>query len=572
MQQPEIDSSQDVVDALGITVERTTRTGERWCPPADGERLRRIVMKRGEKLGHLIQQAMRLLRLMQRADPRGYEYFLYAGFWPLQERQFALRLRKAFDVGRLQGIARLEANGSVTFLEREMNSGETRFNLSFTQMPLIAAGIDAIGNMLGHQLGVRCADLMQPACRRSALDVGKEISAAVLDWLHPRLAPQHHLRQQAHVRTYHREMLEARGVTRAPRHDDVDDGFIADFWISCGSTLDIDGFKLFRNSARKAVRYRSALREAEAERSVLGARSILVSKSDEDAPGTIDPDRLAMPASDDDGPAHANPLAETREDWTSPFEVLLAPPCDRVKWLSSGTGPADTKGGKKKKRKGRDVLVLRQLVGESDRDEASPVAPSIFFQEPPDPRFFRTVLRFSCFGDMQRRLAGAGEDDDEDGAVPADYARLADWYGGTAADIRTTIGAAAWSLMKRGSGKGALLARYLEPAGNGATRDLELARCYKNVERQGFRQKYADDLADPAYGEALEEGAASVVILHRCASHFVDWCRRHDLARLFEEDLAVFAPRLREMYCKEETAEHPAARIRCGAHLSPGGS
>src|SRR5690606_8146662 len=106
----------------------------------------------------------------------------------------------------------------------------------------------------------------------------------------------------------------------------------------------------------------------------------------------------------------------------------------------------------------------------------------------------------------------------------------------------------------------------------GRVLERELARCYKANDRQGFRQKHADDLADPAYGEALAAGAEAMIALHGHAAGFADWCRRQDLARIYEDDFAIFAPRLAAIYGKgREAAVSETASGGAGGQDGTGG-
>lgn len=549
------DLSQDLVDALGLATERETLSGGLWCSLECGKALRKAVLVRGKALNGILMQAMRLMRLMEHADPKGYAAFLYLKLPALSKTAFAHNLGKAIAAGRLNAIVEPAGEDKLRFLESEMAVGDQAFDLTFGRMPLIGAFIDAVHNMLGFDhVAQCCADILGPDCLRPASGVANDLKRELLDWLKPRMARDHHERQAALIRGY----LVGAGKTR---HADIDDETVLDFWVFCGSRqTEIDGFRLFRNATRHVLAYRSSLRVVETEREALRAKSVSMGYEDAES-GGIDLDRLAV-GGDDDADWAAPLFDQVNDDWVSPLETLATSPCDRIKWIFKD-----------------DAKILRHLVGEEhspdESDRALRVAASVFADEPPNPAFYRTVLRFSCFGAMQLMVSRTGNGKETSSDLD-DYANLAEWHRKKADDILKAAAAAAFSLIHRGDPAGLALALYIDPKRTGAalqempdtgnivslTGDqlaptarlpgasgraiLEtLEKYYKKVERDGFKQS---QITDPVVGEGLAAGASAIETLHTHVRQYVDWCGHQDLSVIFEEDLAIFKARFEEMY------------------------
>jgi len=159
-------NAQDVAEALAITLEREGTSGALWCPPGDGETLRRWVTDRTAALGTGIRRAVRLARLMAVADGRDYVRFLYVRLPALRARLFHAALQEAAVQGRLDRSVAVLLDNCVHLREPavapEAEAGGV-FEIDFTQMPRLAALLDFLHNALGFAV---VADLLAPLLKR----------------------------------------------------------------------------------------------------------------------------------------------------------------------------------------------------------------------------------------------------------------------------------------------------------------------------------------------------------------------------------------------------------------------
>jgi len=436
-------NAQDVAEVLAITLEREDTSGAPWCPPGDGETLRRWVTDRSAALGTGIRRVVRLARLMAVADGRDYTRFLYVRLPTLRARLFRAALQEAAVQGRLDRNVVVLLDDCVHLLEPavapEAEAGGV-FEIDFTQMPRLAALLDFLNNALGFSV---VADLLAPLLERpvparSATDVARALHAALNAWLSERLESPNHMLRAQRMKSF----LAGRGRV-AP--DAVDDEAILSFWIAVSEAKEegIDGFRLYRSAAAAMLRYRQALRDAATARFL------------EDSLGRGDDAADAQYAGD---PAEAG-----IEPWQSPVRTLTRPPTSRVKWLN----------GKEQH------LLLNYLGGpgddadlQSSKDDEEAIAwkSGLAGVDRFDLSFLMTLLRADVFGAVQAsivaRLRKRAEPVD---AITQAMTALADSTYDTQAaayvsvrdQLRLECMAAVAALMGAGQAEAIILMQYL---------------------------------------------------------------------------------------------------------------
>src|SRR6202012_2858127 len=252
------------------------------------------------------------------ADGRAdYIRFLYERVGSLRGRQFRPVLERGAAEGRLpKSFVPLTENGVLLHEAALTPQGapQDAFEIDFVQMPRLAALLDITHNALGFTV---VADLLAPllpktgAPKSSADEVARGLQAAFNAWLSERLESNNHILQAQQLRSF----IANRGRL-AP--ETVDDETVLSFWIKAAETSEaerIEGFRLYRTVAVAMLRYRSALRDAIAERQL------------EDALG-----RGFEPAND----SFINEQVDARGDpWRSPLRTLYRPPANDVKWLNA---------------------------------------------------------------------------------------------------------------------------------------------------------------------------------------------------------------------------------------------
>lgn len=544
MTRSEIPANTEVLDALATTVERETAGGALWCPAATGAWLRRAILTRDRSLPGLARRAVRLARAMEFAAPfGGYAAFLYR----------LPTLRRDILSEALAQAARRGAFGSVLELDRsvlrftEIAMSPPRggaFELDLTVLPLVAAYLDALHNMLGFST---VAEILCPALstrpEATAEETGAALHAALIGWLRQRLAPEHHDRQCLALR----RRLTARGIDR---HDQVDDAAVLAVWLAEGvDETSIDGFRMFRSAARLVLAYRRAMRLAEEERSSgSGALSL-----------------------GEDGDAGEISLEEVESAvdfgrFRSPLAVLATPPCDRVKWLTAA-----------------DTAVLAGFLDtmpETEASEGPPEEGSLFAGDPPDPRLSLTVLRTHVFGSEQARLSEKlrrGQVPDTARQPEDDYTMVLAAMRQREDTLRVLILATAHVLIRNGrvqgigltvdlapkaikglsrqlleagvpaSGLTSALAKAIDDSRDGEVRALagSMSAAYRSVNRAGFRPA---DTADADMIEALDLGAPWLPRLKEQIGRIVASLSRRDLGRDFQSDAETFAGAFDRLY------------------------
>jgi hypothetical protein len=558
--------SQEFVDALLLTTEREAVNGELWCPLDEGELLKRLIANRSREIGGLLRQAVRIFRLMARASERGYLDFLYVRLLSLRGRFFEQQIDMAWAQGRLIGIVRpterviaRQIVKGVLFEESEMAAASKAFQLDFGQMPRAAAFIDVLHNMLGFPTMARlCEDILGPRCHATAEEVahllGKELNA----WLHEHTVSDHYIRQARVIRNF------LISTTRLNKNEDIDtdsidDQAIIEFWEEQVATdSGVDGFRLYRSAAQKVIAYRDALNVAATEENFLTAVGLSESS---DEVWTVNLNAL-----------EASPLDVGR--WVSPLAILLTSPAERVKWLFD-----------------KQREILRDLLpdGPSESDDSldddgeAHANKALFSGSPPDPRFFRTLARYSYFGKLQTGLVDQAKKGVPPSRLPKEngYEVLRDRYLAIADQLEIVAAATAWALLLRRHPAGVTLAHAIDPAavegfapglaeapfegiiflppnvealarrfaehidlpGNAVGARLRAAS--RKVKREGFRPV---DSSNPQIGEGLAAGADAILAVVREVRKMCDWLARPTTAAEFTSDLALFRACFQAMY------------------------
>src|SRR5262249_43998126 len=132
------------------------------------------------------------------------------------------------------------------------------FEISFVQMPRLAALLDVLHNALGF---TAVADLMAPllpkagAPTSSADEAARALQAAFNAWLGERLDSTNHILQAQQIRKF----IAGRGRL-VP--ENVDDEAILLFWLQSAEAAageQIEAFRIYRTTAAAMLRYKQAL-------------------------------------------------------------------------------------------------------------------------------------------------------------------------------------------------------------------------------------------------------------------------------------------------------------------------
>lgn len=442
MRAPLTQAAQEVAEALAIMSERTVADGSPWCPPRDADLVQRWVTDRGRELGGGIRRAVRLARLLAAADG-SYLQFLHVRIPTLRARNFKAALQAAAAAGRLpRAVATLGPSG-VHFHEASLAPANAiGFDVDFAQMPRLAALLDVLHNALGF---AAVEDLLKPVLAPGAPsvhadEVARRLHATFNRWLSERLESPHYIRQAQKMRAF----LAGRGPVEP---DAIDDEAILAFWASVAAMpgdSETEGFRLYRSSARAMLRYRRALRDAEAYRQI-------------GMPLNLEDHLRRQP----DG--HSAAVAV--EAWQSPLRALATRPASAVKWLTK-----------------RERLWLINYLGGPHPDREEPeyeppeaaelpaVETGLSDAERFDLRFVRTLLRADVFGPVQsnlvaalrRRLAPAAAIGQALAqAGDAAYGACAASYGEVGEQLRLECLAALMPLLQAGAPEALHLVSYL---------------------------------------------------------------------------------------------------------------
>ena len=186
------------------------------------------------------------------------------------------------------------------------------------------------------------------------------------------------MRQAQRMRTF----LATRGRVSP---DAVDDEAILLFWMTAAVATDndrIDGFRLYTSAASAMLRYRQALRDANAARQLEASLGL----GQDTAAGELALERLVE--------------RETGiEPWQSPLRALASLPANRVKWLTR-----------------KEQARLRHYLGGPAGEEAAqeqggegepgPWQGGLAGDERFDLRCWLTLLRADVFGAAQASIVG----------------------------------------------------------------------------------------------------------------------------------------------------------------------
>ncbi|MCU0731383.1 MAG: hypothetical protein MUE84_07325 [Hyphomonas sp.] len=535
--------------------------GEAWCPPETARTIAAILAGRGPRMNGLVRQAVRLKRLVARADGVRGERFLYVGLRRLTAGAFAGLIGAARDRGALAGVVNVQDQG-VVFLEAAMGSGTKTFDLGFRQMAAAAALLDILANALGYRaVEAFFEPITGQVCKQEAEQVAKAITSALHEWLEDKLESEHFARQERAMAQF----LKARGEVNA---DAVGNEAILDIWrwmtgeagLHPDSAPTVDGFRGYRAAARRMLVYRAALEDRALELKLEGARRF---------------GEFERPEAVND--VETDALPGLSESALSPLAVLLSPPADAVKWFRNKDDAAFV-----------GDLVPAEQHGLDDDTADADESDALFIHREPDPRLFRTFLRYATFGRVQASLSQAARTGRP--AAQDDHRRL---YG-QLAERTTAIQAAleevelatAHVLLELGRPEGLLIAKSFDPtamqeivngpvgarlAGRLARGDAvaiaELARAvmasggafgkaaktaYGRVARAGFRQRDRDD---SAITEALAAGVESLGQLRRLLGKVQTWLAHSNTEAMNAADYAIFDARFRALF---ETPGHRA--------------
>lgn len=568
---------QEFLDAIRSTRQRTDRDGESWCSQSDSLALERAFGNWAvdRRLAGLVHQAVRLIRVLERLDRRGYLGFVYFGLHKPRPGSFRHAIGQACADGRLAGIVEIghastrskddsqpsPDGAGVVFLEPAMGVDKGPFVIEFGQMPRIVAFIDICHNMLGVTVVEQMvAPLTGPTCTASAGTVAKTFADTLRAWISARTASEYHSRLANVIRAY----LERREISTSA---EIDDRIILDFWCE-DETVEVDGLRTFRSVARYCLTFRRAAFDVEQFGRARFAESDF-SRITED---------------------HVDVTATDENVWVSPLLRLAEPPSDRVKWiideeqvdfLTTYFSRVDRKALQRRRKRAATDDGERERDDEAD---ATPTIPCLFGAHRPDPTFLKTALRYHHFGAVQDFLAnttakrtGNRSPLDEETARYAHSRALAR---AVLDELEIAIGATAWILLQAGHHIGLLTAATLDSApvaafaketaaarradipvlGGGQSlarlflrrletndvafrRRLESAR--KSIKRQGFRP---GDEADPVMIEALAAGAPVLIDLVAEVRRIARHLDRLDVEAHFERDVAIFHGRFLRMY------------------------
>lgn len=537
-------------EVLAATIEQQGFAGGSedilWCPPEAARELSRVLAMRD--LYGITLQAVRLLRAMQHADPRGYLGFIYMNprLHALRSGFFRNSFRHVISMGRLDGIVVLATTGDgIQFLEQQTALKDTTFDIAFGQMPLITAFLHlAYLALTPENFDEICAPVISAQMTCNADDVAAVLRTKLLEWIKPHLETEHHTRQATALHRYC-----ARRNLKGP--ESIDNDTIFDFWKSHCEISSVEGFRKFRNAAHRVMVYRRAWMDSRIEQNIMEAASIGAAASETGDGGVVDLERSQL-----------EPLEPA--EWVSPLTVLATPPCQNAAWITQ-----------------TDRNFIAHLVADPKLIDGTAVetkeARSLFANEPPIERFFRTLLRFTFFGALQGVMIKGG-----DKGPYADFLDVSRHLARVEANVRKTVGHGARVLAERNHPTGHRAIIYLFPdvrrtfddcVGDPASMlkkafDLQeiiledgktIARRLRSmtVDRAGLSK---EDIKDQESEDAFSKGLDAVLAVHRHIDKYRSWLARQDLAHLFEEDTRLFIPVLQCLYGGEHSGSQPSGR------------
>ncbi len=308
--------------ALSGVVQATTPNGRPWCPPEVADQLITTIALRDKSLVAAMQGVVRLARLLEHTSDGGLIAALYGqnsskGDLPqLSRGAFRRHIESAVVRGRLPSAAFAVEGNRVVCLEAELatETGGVRQPavLPFAHMPLQGALLAVLNEALGFPAVVLHLDgvLGQGPPSSPAYAIANALLRDFDAWLTVNLNTAHHMRQ---VRTM-RRFLSSQGRFHSTA---IDDGIILEFWGTQAENGSEDGFRLFKEAARKMIALRDMISRIEIEHSeaIAGNLDVIGERGEHEATSSA-----AMGLVSD-------------AEWQSPLAGLLAPPADRVRWL-----------------------------------------------------------------------------------------------------------------------------------------------------------------------------------------------------------------------------------------------
>ncbi len=402
----------DLVDVLNALAERQETPG--WLRVAD--KTRRQIVNRAKELDHSFQSVARFIRLAALVSPRAYVEFAYSPAFTVQ--RFKGLTHRAVASGRLSPHAVRVDSAGVRLMESGLAIGPGRdgFGLTFKQMVECAALLEVLHNTIGYS---EVADLITPLTGRdlgaaSANEIGKALRARFNEWLRPHLESGHRRAQMGAIVEYLKEL----GVMRP---DGINDDVIYRFWrnraelwrkksveieqeaTSPGDGGDdqadrresIEGFRLYRSTATRVLRFRQALEDAYVERAATES-ALAIGSGDER--GIVNVDHIGIsPSPDDDDGRLIGGLSDPSggDNWLPPLAELQRAPSSRIKWL-------------KKTEAARLVAYLGDWSENGDdaltEEEVAERSGALMAGRPFDLALTRTLVRAEVFGDAQARI------------------------------------------------------------------------------------------------------------------------------------------------------------------------
>jgi hypothetical protein len=404
----------ELASILADLKERSGPDGQLWCSPRDAAALTRHITDRTEEFGTIFSGVARFAYLAARASPRGYFDFVYqpllrANMFKsacIRARQKAMLSSAHFEVSEL----------AVRFLEQPMMraaaSGLEPFDLTYAQMPRLAAFLDILHNSLGYAVVSEVVASLSDGRKAAggAAAAAKELRSKFNAWLQPRLESTH---RRTQAKTIHAFLASRHALLP----EKIDDDVILSFWQERAAdwrarmikahasyaseperraqslhTLEKaasdEGFRLFRSAVRVLLRYRAALEAAIHERAEAEHKSF----GDPSIPGEVDVEQIE------------SVLLEPKPQWISPLAMLRLPPANRIKWLTlkETSFLANYLGSNLSAASSPELQQAETSGAEGEDDDAGAIG--LMDGAAFDLRLLRTLLRADVFGAAQARI------------------------------------------------------------------------------------------------------------------------------------------------------------------------
>lgn len=309
-------------DALALTAERETETGRLWCPPRVSKAIRTAIIDRTEALGDLIWQVVPFARLAALCSKHGYVEFIYGMVQSLRSEAFRASLTNLKSSGSFErGLVVIEATG-VAILDVKPSAG-TRYEISYAQMPKLAAFLDVLHNSIGF---AEVDTLLGPMTRRATPppigEIARPLRNRFNEWLAPRLESNHRRSQAKILHAF----LAARSALVA---DKIDDATVLDFWQDRAAhwhrrckevpaaidQAQKEGFRTFESVVDAILAYRDALDDVLTEHRLANGFEVNSTASS----------FLEQLSAQEE---------TTNNVWINPIAALSRSPANAIKWLT----------------------------------------------------------------------------------------------------------------------------------------------------------------------------------------------------------------------------------------------